>query len=312
MSTGQDLLTDDVLRLRVNWYVSEEPSSLKKWFGIVLATFDFLWNLRGPFDFANMVFKPRAELLTDNLVALLVGKDLKAYYVHRDLICDRSAHFRAALQGRFQEAQTNRIEFPEDDEKTFELFIRRLYGSTDKGFTTYNIQDHISLLCFAQRILLTELQNDCIDGIRRHYYDKTKQATPCHMTVDAVSQIYDAVPSQTHLRFCFCLELALVVVQKIKIGTADWMMDPELAQLMQDGGVFASDFAKLLVYCMQETHHETGRTLAPCFNSTYLARGRAAKSYKVPQNASYALMIEGAAKVFDKDMFSDIVDTPSK
>ncbi|KAL8679319.1 MAG: hypothetical protein Q9224_007049, partial [Gallowayella concinna] len=128
------------------------------------------------------------RLLTDQLVVLLVGPDRKPYHVHRDLICDRSAHVRAALQGQFQEASTGQVEFPEDEQATFELFIRWLYDSTDRICSTpEQLRHYISLMCFAQRILLPELHNDCIDLIRQQFRLKAEQRQAKSTAIDTVS-----------------------------------------------------------------------------------------------------------------------------
>ncbi|KAI4246368.1 MAG: hypothetical protein L6R40_002036, partial [Gallowayella cf. fulva] len=215
-------------------------------------------------------------LLTDQLVTLIVGPNLKQYHVHRDLICDRSAHFRAALQGQFLEGQTGRVELPEDEEVTIELFIRWLYGSLDRNlFTAEQLGHYVSVMCFARRILLHELHNDCIYMIRQHFHLKSqqKQAGPTVNTV-SVSVVYqNTLPILPTLRFCLCLELALQVTQNIHKVDSDWM-DADLSQLLEDGGDFTSDFPKLLILCGQfPSHLKAGSTFAAKYNWLYHVNG---------------------------------------
>ncbi|KAL8636332.1 MAG: hypothetical protein Q9226_009266, partial [Calogaya cf. arnoldii] len=165
------------------------------------------------------------------------------------------------------EASTGRLELPEDDEATIELFVHWLYGHLMHYLTTpEQVEHHISLICFARRIWLPELHNDCIDAVRSFYSSKyanmiaEMSPNPGYVALEAVSLAYNAVPKQTRLRFCFCLDVALVVSHKIRNGAADWM-DAELSQLLQDGGDFASDFPKLLVYCNQMPAVHPGLTL---------------------------------------------------
>ncbi|KAL8814420.1 MAG: hypothetical protein Q9223_006351 [Gallowayella weberi] len=259
-----------------------------------------------------MGFRPLSELLTDNFVVLLVGSDLKPYHVHRDVICDRSAHFRAALQGHFQEAHTGRLEFPEDEPTTFELFIRWLYGSTHRQILTdEQLHHYVSLMCFAQRILSTELHNDCMDSIRHHFYLKAEQGPSWRVmtypnsgvvSVSDVALAYAALPKLPDLRFCLCLELALHVKKLSEHGVTAWM-SADLSQLLQDGGDFAADFPKLLVYCIASKSY-LGTTLAANYNWMFHIGGsRAAASGCIWKNGSWeqdiTSSIEQAAVIFN-------------
>ncbi|KAL8800501.1 MAG: hypothetical protein Q9182_005137 [Xanthomendoza sp. 2 TL-2023] len=179
-----------------------------------------------------MGFKPLTELLIDQIVILVVGRDLKPYHVHRDLICDRSAHFRAALEGQFHEAQTGRLELRDDEEATIELFIRWLYGSINRSILTLKeLHHYVSLMCFARRILLTELHNDCMDSIRQHFRLQAQQKQQMEddeseverVSVQDVAMAYAALPELPHLRFCLCLEKARQVNDDIQEGMLGWM-----------------------------------------------------------------------------------------
>ncbi|KAL8665869.1 MAG: hypothetical protein Q9168_007613 [Polycauliona sp. 1 TL-2023] len=205
------------------------------------------------------MFKPFSEFLTGPIVTVLVGPDRKAYKIHRDLLCDRSSHFRAAFLSQFQEAQTSVIELPEDDETAFKLFILWLYGSTEFGNpSTQYLKDYIQVLCFAQRILLPELHNDCIDVIRRYRYQEIK-STPSakdriSRAIEAVTLVYDAIPKQKNLCLCFCLDMAMEFSRGSDDRAETWM-DGDLSQLLQQGGDFASDFPKLLLISNRELNN---------------------------------------------------------
>lgn len=254
--------------------------------------------------------------MTGPISTVIVGWDRKIYKLHRNLLCDRSSHFRAALLGQFQEARTNQIEFPADDEKTFELFIYWLYGTTGERFTvSSNIQQIITLMCFARRILLLELHNDCIDRIRRIQYHRWTKggADPtayCKIWSN-IPLLYDADPKQSQLRFCFCFQAALVASRKIQKGASHWM-DADLSKLLRDGGDFASDFPRLLAFCNRRRDLRVSlNVFDPCFNGLF--RTDASWKTSIPQGltASSRALIE-AIKIFDKDMISNPVNNGSK
>lgn len=254
--------------------------------------------------------------MTDKLVALVVGPNRKEYYVHHDLVCDRSSYFRAALQGQFQEAQTNRIEFPEEAEATLELFIRWLYGSThEKASTSVTFLQAVTLMGFARQIVLPELHNHFIDAIRYRLIREPETCggniSPKVVDVDAISLVYHAVPKQTHLRFCVCLEFALQISRKIQEGVLDWM-SPALHQLLQEPGEFAADFVKLLIYCNQNSTLHPGMTFALRLNWIYHMDTAGSTRSRSARAAFPTLAIKDAARIFDKNLIPDMGDKGEK
>ncbi|KAL8733768.1 MAG: hypothetical protein Q9166_001962 [cf. Caloplaca sp. 2 TL-2023] len=195
--------------------------------------------------------KSSSRFLTSLFVTILVGQGETPFYIHRDLLCDRSAHFRAALKGHFKEAKTGQIAFPEEQAETFDLFVYWVYRDTlphiHKG---EDLQYYISLMSFARSILLEELYNNCMDIVRNHFYFSRRAANKDGpiVTVDDISMVYNAPEKLSKLRFCVCFEAALHVAINANNGSPGWM-DSNLARLLEQGGDFASDFPRLLVYC---------------------------------------------------------------
>ncbi|KAL8989314.1 MAG: hypothetical protein Q9169_008386, partial [Polycauliona sp. 2 TL-2023] len=258
-------------------------------------------------------------LLTGPMVTVIVGLGRKPYKLHRDLLSERSSYFEAALLGHFQEAENQQIEFPEDDVTTFDLFVRWLYNKGPMHHemsTTTNLKHYISLMCFAQRILLTTLHNDCIDAVRKHFQREARSIPgSCpgiySQILHALPLVYDAVPKQKQLRFCFCLELALIISERSQKGLAEgcWM-DQDLSRILQEGGDLASDFPPLLAYCNREPHSR------PSLNQLSILYSRFdwlfhvhAPDSTISQMSSYddrsTLGIEAAAKIFGKADWSE-------
>ncbi|KAI4258509.1 MAG: hypothetical protein L6R42_005048 [Xanthoria sp. 1 TBL-2021] len=191
-----------------------------------------------------MVFKPLTELLRGPIVTIKVGPDRKSYTLHRDLLCDRSSYFRAALLGQFKEAQTGLIEFPDEEETTFELFALWLYTQLPQPTTCEELQRLITLMRFARSRLLDELHNDCMTLVRAYFRTKGSVA------IREISMAYDTTPELPELRLFVCLEAVL----QLRCRTLKELMactDGELFQLVERDGNFASDFTKLLLLYSQ-------------------------------------------------------------
>ncbi|KAL8858985.1 MAG: hypothetical protein Q9178_004466 [Gyalolechia marmorata] len=181
---------------------------------------------------------------------MIVGKDRRSFSVHRDLLCDRSEHFRAALLGKFQEAQSGIIEFPDEKETTFMHFLSCIYGQNPAQPTTFEeYRDIVALMCFSKQILLAELENDCMDSIRVYFRAKRANGNRPTVTTREISVAYDAVPELPKLRLAVCLEGARHHCNR---GTEDLMAgaDADLYQLLEQGGDFARDFCKASAFLM--------------------------------------------------------------
>ena len=58
----------------------------------------------------------------DGLVEVIVGPQKQVFRLHKEILCNVSSYFRAALKGSFAEGLTQKIELPEDDATVFKLF----------------------------------------------------------------------------------------------------------------------------------------------------------------------------------------------
>lgn len=68
--------------------------------------------------------------MLDSIVVLKAGPAKTEYRVHRGLLCQSSPYFRAALEGGFKEAETQIIEWPEEESATVKIFQLWLYSGS--------------------------------------------------------------------------------------------------------------------------------------------------------------------------------------
>lgn len=98
-----------------------------------------------------------------------VGKGARVFAIHRGLLCDRSAYFRAAFEGGFKEAEEQIMALPEEDVEVFELFQFWLYSDrlldTDESVADLSASLLIGLYLFAEARCIPQLQNMSIDAL---------------------------------------------------------------------------------------------------------------------------------------------------
>ncbi|MCJ1404986.1 hypothetical protein MMC11_008212 [Xylographa trunciseda] len=103
----------------------------------------------------------RPLLLDDTIVTVIAGKGKRVFKIHQNLLCSASDYFKAALEGKFKEAEEKRIEFLEESSKVIERFQLWLYSGS--------ILEHMEswIYFFAKIRLITKLENDVIDVLIR-------------------------------------------------------------------------------------------------------------------------------------------------
>lgn len=115
---------------------------------------------------ANVMF---ASFTTSEIVTVYVGPKRKRFFLHRELICERSPFMEKCLKkGHFDEGYKNELYLPEDDPKAFSIIVDWIYRSriplrTDPLF---DVSDMSAAYCMADKFVMEELQNSIMDGIR--------------------------------------------------------------------------------------------------------------------------------------------------
>lgn len=110
-----------------------------------------------------------ASFTTSEIVTVYVGPKRKRFFLHRELICERSPFMEKCLKkGHFDEGYKNELYLPEDDPKAFSIIVDWIYRSriplrTDPLF---DVSDMSAAYCMADKFVMEELQNSIMDGIR--------------------------------------------------------------------------------------------------------------------------------------------------
>lgn len=97
---------------------------------------------------------------------ILVGPDKQPFIIHRELLCETSSYFAAALQGEFKEAKEQRIEMLEEDVAMFQSFQIWLYSD---NILTTNTRENWKILfdlhIFGDARGIPHLQNAAVDAL---------------------------------------------------------------------------------------------------------------------------------------------------
>ena len=168
------------------------------------------------------------------MVNIFVGAERKRYYLHHDLLCDRSDYFAALFSGKLKDAQQNELSLPEDDIGSFDIFVRWLYGASLRINCDAEVPVYLNLYVLANKLCLEYLQNETMDLILRFH-----RTTPYRVNVEGLHPIFRNFSDRG--------------VYKYFISLAAWStasnnddIDSGYLNLIRDGGDFAVDFTKVL------------------------------------------------------------------
>ena len=133
---------------------------------------------------------------------VIVGESKEVFYLHKDIFCEVSPFFRAALTGGFQETEDQTLSFPEDDVDTFERFIEWVYTksfSLASNDTNEELDVHYLTLArifiLADKLQVLSLKNKAI-LIMFQSAQNAKWLPGC----DVLKYIYDKTQEKCGLR----------------------------------------------------------------------------------------------------------------
>jgi len=129
-------------------------------------------------------------------VTLIVGKEKKAYNLHKDLLCFYSDYFRAAFNGSFKEAADRKLELPNVEISLFDkfqvwLYTRDLQEPTGPGGGFHFLVD---MWILGDQHQIPLLQNQVMDEI----FAKLAQSNS--FTVNVVPKAYAKTVAGSPLR----------------------------------------------------------------------------------------------------------------
>ncbi|RYO98654.1 hypothetical protein DL766_008860 [Monosporascus sp. MC13-8B] len=132
------------------------------------------------------------RLLAGGLFSDVVVKcGTRSWHLHRSILCSRSGHFRAALAGPFQEAETREIDLSEHDEETIDRPLTWIYTKqlppivSFSGGTCY--ETAVKLFVAADFCLVRELREDCLEALENSIWEQVLRT----------QRQFDAAPDKT-------------------------------------------------------------------------------------------------------------------
>ena len=141
---------------------------------------------------------PRYSDFFDNIVQIVVGPEAKVFNLYKQILCDASSYFNAALKGDFKEAHEQNINMPDEDVDTFTCFQIWLYSKelplTDISGEELDEVDFVDLYIFGEARDIPEFQNAVMDALI------TKDATSTAVTTGAIRRIYEHTSKTSPLR----------------------------------------------------------------------------------------------------------------
>ncbi|MCJ1415788.1 hypothetical protein MMC32_002121 [Xylographa parallela] len=139
----------------------------------------------------------RHKLIDDTIVTVIVGEKKRVFKIHKNLLCSSSEFFKAALDGKFKEAEEREINLAEEDPQTFERVVFWMYSGSllEKNETGMSLgyADLVKIYVFAEARCMTQLQNDTIDVIIRRQQISRLVMVPC-AEVDMYTTTTDSSP----------------------------------------------------------------------------------------------------------------------
>ncbi|KAK6387715.1 hypothetical protein LTS17_000984 [Exophiala oligosperma] len=109
---------------------------------------------------------------TSEIVTVFVGHKRKRFFLHRELICQRSPFMEKCLKkDAFDEGYKNELYLPEDDPKAFSIVVDWIYRNKLPARTepAFDLCDLSASYCMADKFAMEELQNSIMDVVRASF-----------------------------------------------------------------------------------------------------------------------------------------------
>ncbi|KAK5942547.1 hypothetical protein PMZ80_005112 [Knufia obscura] len=114
-----------------------------------------------------------AQYSQSGITTIVVGPEKKLFYVHTNLLRQKSEAFRAALSGKRNKGSDGESEIVLEDEDpdVVETIIDWIYHGTLPKLTTTKLNFSLCLLCykFAETRMMYSLKNTIVDLLRKDY-----------------------------------------------------------------------------------------------------------------------------------------------
>ncbi|KAL2421391.1 hypothetical protein ABEF95_007647 [Exophiala dermatitidis] len=135
---------------------------------------------------------------TSEIVTVFVGPKRKKFFLHRELICQRSPFMEKCLKkGRFDEGYKNELYLPEDDPKAFSIIVDWIYRTKLPSRTEpqFDVSDLSAAYCMADKFGMEELQNSIMDTIRLSFGSRIREAVSAAGIIGGNSSAPAVIPN---------------------------------------------------------------------------------------------------------------------
>ena len=205
--------------------------------------------------------------MNDDMVDIYVGTSRRKFRLHRDLLCERSEFFEAALEGHSKEAEAQELTLPEDSVENSERLVCWLYGAPLMSIPLVPSEDdfsaNVNLFILARELCLEHLQNETVDQILR-YYRLVLPEVDAHTT----HLLCENTSAEDPLRRLFIHCAAWTAVFNA-VHNEDTAFESGSEYLLEGGGEIAIDFASSLAqfYAISKGDPEKLASIDPRRNS---------------------------------------------
>lgn len=205
---------------------------------------------------------------------MLVGPYGTEHTVHKDLLCNKSPFFSAAVNDHWKEGQEGRVPLPNDDPAVFALYIQwiyrgRIFSRQDMGDTGGN-QQEIKLLVDAfvlgEKLQDQDFKDAVIDSLVYAVDTPDEQDKKWYPTPSAVDSAYRGTPESSPLR-------RLMVDMHFFHGHPEWLDETYNTE-------FLRDVARLFLQDRSDYVTRADRTTAQVAGCTYHCHEAESACYK--------------------------------
>nr|POE99364.1 hypothetical protein CFP56_52757 [Quercus suber] len=214
-----------------------------------------------------------------DVVTLVVGEEERKFVVHKDLLCEHSAFFKAALSEPWKEGQENTVTLPTDDADIFDLYAHWIYHWKiySRELTSVSGPDSdecsilVSAFLFGEKVQDGNFKDATIDALIASVSIPGGDGKRWYPTGSTIQRAYEGTPDGSPLR-------RLLLDMYVHQGAATWVS--------QECGIdFVVDLAKEL-FPLRRPLHEPNPTDAKASSCSYHHHKDDAKCYsKVTEKA---------------------------
>ncbi|KAK3683512.1 hypothetical protein B0T22DRAFT_249622 [Podospora appendiculata] len=156
------------------------------------------------------------QWLTDRIVTVAIGPEMKKWAVHEKLLSSKSVYFDRVFNGDDEADPSDELHLPYEDPKLFGLLIRWLYGTafaTSGGTRIFRfappdekentVRDYLGLYMLGAKLSIAGVRNAAIDALYAHYAEpleaNSELAPRCPDLAD-VKYVFDNTDEHSQLR----------------------------------------------------------------------------------------------------------------